>query len=77
MALLTFDTQKDPKKAYASMAVVLAVMLVFPFAAAPFGNSWVRIAERRGREREDHQRGQQQRHADVGLFWILDRKSVV
>jgi len=45
MALLTFDTQKDPKKAYASMAVVLAVMLVFPFAAAPFGNSWVRIAD--------------------------------
>jgi branched-chain amino acid transport system permease protein len=45
MALLTFDTQKDPKKAYASMAVVLAVMLIFPFAAAPFGNSWVRIAD--------------------------------
>jgi branched-chain amino acid transport system permease protein len=45
MALLTFDTQKDPKKAFASMAVVLAVLLVFPFAAAPFGNSWVRIAD--------------------------------
>jgi branched-chain amino acid transport system permease protein len=45
MALLTFDTQKDPKKAFASIAVVLAVLLVFPFAAAPFGNSWVRIAD--------------------------------
>jgi len=45
MALLTFDTQKDPKKAYVSMAIVLALLLIFPFAAAPFGNSWVRIAD--------------------------------
>ncbi|MGO4378381.1 ABC transporter permease subunit [Pseudoduganella sp. RAF53_2] len=45
MALLTFDTQKNPKQAYASMAIVLALLVIFPFAAAPFGNSWVRIAD--------------------------------
>ncbi|CAN7152441.1 ABC transporter ATP-binding protein [Pseudoduganella sp. LjRoot289] len=45
MALLNFDVQKDAKKAYTSMAVVLALMLVFPFVAAPFGNSWVRIVD--------------------------------
>jgi branched-chain amino acid transport system permease protein len=45
MALLNFDVQKDARKAYASMAIVLALLLVFPFAAAPFGNSWVRIVD--------------------------------
>jgi branched-chain amino acid transport system permease protein len=45
MALLNFDIQKDPKKAYTSMAIVLALLIVFPFAAAPFGNSWVRIVD--------------------------------
>jgi branched-chain amino acid transport system permease protein len=45
MALLNFDVQKDPKKAYASMAFVLALLIIFPFAAAPFGNSWVRIVD--------------------------------
>ncbi|MRV71327.1 ABC transporter ATP-binding protein [Duganella sp. FT92W] len=45
MALLNFDVQKDPKKAYTSMAIVLALLIVFPFAAAPFGNSWVRIVD--------------------------------
>jgi branched-chain amino acid transport system permease protein len=43
--MLTFDTQKNPKQAYTSMAVLLAVLVIFPFAAAPFGNSWVRIAD--------------------------------
>jgi len=43
--MLKFDVQKNPKQAYASMAVLLAVLLVFPFALAPFGNSWVRIAD--------------------------------
>ncbi len=43
--MLTFDIQKNPKQAYTSMAVLLAVLVIFPFAAAPFGNSWVRIAD--------------------------------
>ena len=43
--MLNFDVQKNPKQAYISMAVLLAVLVVFPFAAAPFGNSWVRIAD--------------------------------
>ena len=45
MALLTFDTQHKPRQAYISMAAVLALMLVFPFVAAQFGNSWVRIID--------------------------------
>jgi branched-chain amino acid transport system permease protein len=45
MALLNFDVQKDPKKAYASMAIVLVLLIAFPFVAAPFGNSWVRIVD--------------------------------
>jgi branched-chain amino acid transport system permease protein len=45
MALFNFDTSRDPKKAWTSMALLLAVMLVFPFVAQNFGNSWVRIAD--------------------------------
>jgi branched-chain amino acid transport system permease protein len=45
MALLNFDVQKDAKKAYTSMAIVLVLMLVFPFFASQFGNSWVRIID--------------------------------
>jgi branched-chain amino acid transport system permease protein len=45
MAFLTFDTAHKPKQAYASMAVLLAVMLAFPFVASQFGNSWVRILD--------------------------------
>ncbi|MFC0253238.1 ABC transporter permease subunit [Massilia consociata] len=45
MALLTFDVQHKPRQAYASMAIVLAIMLVFPFVASQFGNSWVRIID--------------------------------
>ncbi|TQK07412.1 ABC transporter ATP-binding protein [Herbaspirillum sp. SJZ107] len=45
MALLTFDTAHKPRQSYASMAVLLAVMLVFPFVASQFGNSWVRIID--------------------------------
>ncbi|MFL6636519.1 MAG: ABC transporter permease subunit, partial [Massilia sp.] len=45
MALLTFDTVHKPRQSYASMAVLLAVMLIFPFVAAQFGNSWVRILD--------------------------------
>ncbi|WBS01862.1 ABC transporter ATP-binding protein [Pseudoduganella sp. SL102] len=45
MALLNFDTSRDPKKAYLSMAFLLAVMVAFPFFAQHYGNSWVRIAD--------------------------------
>ncbi len=45
MALLTFDVQHKPRQAYTSMAAVLALMLVFPFFASQFGNSWVRIID--------------------------------
>jgi len=45
MALLTFDTRHQPRQAYISMAALLAVMLVFPFFASQFGNSWVRIID--------------------------------
>jgi len=43
--MLTFDIQKNPKQAYISIALLMAVLIIFPFAAAPFGNSWVRIAD--------------------------------
>ena len=45
MALLTFDVQHKPRQSYISMAAVLALMLVFPFVASQFGNSWVRIID--------------------------------
>jgi branched-chain amino acid transport system permease protein len=45
MALLTFDVEHAPRKAYASMAVVLALLLVFPFFAQQFGNSAVRTID--------------------------------
>jgi branched-chain amino acid transport system permease protein len=45
MALLTFDVQHKPRQAYTSLAAVLALLLVFPFFAAQFGNSWVRIVD--------------------------------
>ncbi|MTW10948.1 ABC transporter ATP-binding protein [Pseudoduganella eburnea] len=43
--MLNFDVQKNPKQAYISMALLFAALIIFPFAAAPFGNSWVRIAD--------------------------------
>ena len=43
--MLNFNIQKNPKQAYISMALLLAALIIFPFAAAPFGNSWVRIAD--------------------------------
>ncbi|RJG14540.1 ABC transporter permease subunit [Massilia cavernae] len=45
MKLLSFDVEHNPRKAYASMAIVLALLLVFPFFAQQFGNSWVRIVD--------------------------------
>lgn len=45
MALLSFDVEHHPRKAYASMAIVLVCLLVFPFVAQNYGNSWVRIVD--------------------------------
>ncbi len=45
MALLQFDVARDPKRAYTSMAILLAGLLIFPFIAQQFGNSWVRIID--------------------------------
>jgi len=45
MALLNFDVSQNPRRAYASMAILLALLLMFPFFAAQFGNSWVRIID--------------------------------
>src|SRR6476661_5505571 len=45
MALLTFDLERKPRQAWASIGVLLAVMLIFPFFASQFGNSWVRILD--------------------------------
>lgn len=43
--LLEFNVQKNPQKAYRSMAVVFVLMMIFPFFASQFGNSWVRIID--------------------------------
>ncbi|MBV8634931.1 MAG: ABC transporter ATP-binding protein [Burkholderiaceae bacterium] len=40
-----FDIKNNPKVAYRNLAIVLVVACVFPFLAAPFGNSWVRIVD--------------------------------
>ncbi|MBC7454406.1 MAG: ABC transporter ATP-binding protein [Massilia sp.] len=45
MALLNFDVQKSPRQAYSSMALLLIGLIAFPFFAAQFGNSWVRIID--------------------------------
>ena len=45
MALLNFDVRHKPRQAYGSMAVLLIGLLIFPFVAAQFGNSWVRIID--------------------------------
>jgi branched-chain amino acid transport system permease protein len=45
MALLNFNVQENPRKAYSSMAVLLIGLIIFPFFAAQFGNSWVRIID--------------------------------
>ncbi|HEU4776094.1 MAG TPA: ABC transporter ATP-binding protein [Telluria sp.] len=45
MALLSFDLEHDKKRAAASMAFVLIGLLIFPFVAQQFGNSWVRIID--------------------------------
>ncbi|MBQ5939704.1 MULTISPECIES: ABC transporter ATP-binding protein [unclassified Massilia] len=45
MAFLSFDLQHKPRQAAITMAASLALLLVFPFFAAQFGNSWVRIID--------------------------------
>ncbi|MES2537361.1 MAG: ABC transporter ATP-binding protein [Pseudomonadota bacterium] len=40
-----FDMKRNPKKAWISMFVLGAVAIIFPFIAANFGNSWVRIMD--------------------------------
>ena len=45
MALLSFDVQHNPRRAYVSMGLLLALMLAFPFFASQYGNSWVRIID--------------------------------
>jgi branched-chain amino acid transport system permease protein len=45
MALLDFDARNHPRKATISMGILLIGLLVFPFVAAQYGNSWVRIID--------------------------------
>ncbi|WP_343587559.1 ABC transporter ATP-binding protein [Herbaspirillum sp.] len=45
MALLSFDMKRNPAQAKTSLLVLLALMIVFPFIAQQFGNSWVRIMD--------------------------------
>lgn len=40
-----FDIKRNPSKAYTSFAVMAVVLIAFPFIAANFGNSWVRIID--------------------------------
>jgi branched-chain amino acid transport system permease protein len=40
-----FDIRKNPKQARIAIAVAALVLIAFPFAAANFGNSWVRIVD--------------------------------
>lgn len=40
-----FDIKKNPAKAYTSLAALGILLVVFPFVAANFGNSWVRIMD--------------------------------
>jgi branched-chain amino acid transport system permease protein len=45
MALLTFDVHHKPRQAAITMGLLLVLMLAFPFFAAQYGNSWVRIID--------------------------------
>jgi branched-chain amino acid transport system permease protein len=40
-----FDVKNTPGKAYGSMAFIFILLMIFPFVAANFGNSWVRIID--------------------------------
>ena len=45
MAFLTFDVHHNKRRATMTMGLLLAAMLAFPFFAAQYGNSWVRIID--------------------------------
>jgi branched-chain amino acid transport system permease protein len=40
-----FDIKHNPRKAYASFALLGVALVLFPFFAASYGNSWVRIMD--------------------------------
>lgn len=40
-----FDRNNNPVRAYSSFALLAVVLLVFPFIAGNYGNSWVRIVD--------------------------------
>lgn len=40
-----FDTRANPRQAYPLLALLIFVMLAFPFVAMQFGNAWVRIMD--------------------------------
>ena len=40
-----FDIKSNPSKAYTSFAIMAVLLVAFPFVAANFGNSWVRIID--------------------------------
>jgi len=42
---MLFDVKRNPKRAYGSFVALAIVLMVFPFVAANFGNSWVRIID--------------------------------
>jgi branched-chain amino acid transport system permease protein len=45
MAFLSFDVHHNKRQAYVTLGLLLALMLAFPFFAAQYGNSWVRIID--------------------------------
>lgn len=40
-----FDIKHSPRKAYTSFAILAVALIAFPFIAANYGNSWVRIMD--------------------------------
>jgi len=40
-----FDTKRNPARAYSSFVILFIALMLFPFIAANFGNSWVRIID--------------------------------
>src|SRR5437868_14629961 len=40
-----FDVKNNPRKAYTGMVLIGVVAIIFPFIAANYGNSWVRIMD--------------------------------
>ncbi|EGF31026.1 Branched-chain amino acid transport system permease protein livM [Oxalobacteraceae bacterium IMCC9480] len=40
-----FDTKTNPRKAYIGMGIIALIVIVFPFIAQNYGNSWVRIMD--------------------------------